>query len=320
MGLFDTNVDKAFFSGFILFIISSAVLLVFNAVKLFIGELLHLKLLRSKDVSVNTRLQKDIRRWNRFKWVFFSLFTISLLFTVLYGALWFGQGVALRPSGFKIIWGRWLVLTFISIVFVYMTAAVVSVKIMPAPEQFFATFYSALTILALLAATLSQSSSTRLLWVFFSLFFGILVGLLLIFTINMIHSSKETHREEEAYNKKNIKGNSRRNNGSYNPQQYYNKNNLKPQGSQGNSTIQQQPPTYNYTKMIFFAVIVLAYLAYFMVWILSDSNELIQVISFPAEVITYLVLDVIFIYPITLFLLIRVNVSIESDRFEYGKK
>ena len=305
MGLFDTNVEKTFFAGFIVFLVSSAGLLLFIISKLFMGEYLYLGL--TKNENIRTKYKKDIARWDRFKWVVFGIFVISLLYSVMYAGLWLGQGLFIKLNGLIINWGRWLLVSFVALIFVYITTFIISDKSISKAHAFFATFWAVVVILSLLAATWSQTDETRILWLVFSIISALITGALLVFPVNMFLSHKEIHRKSIdplIYSNMHTSSSITTTNGRQLGER------------QKSDLVKPKNSVYNFTRIIFFSVILFAYWCYLLIWLLSESNELINAINFDGEAIAYLVLDFILLIPIAIFLIIRVNVKISSDHFK----
>lgn len=278
------NIEAVYISGFFLFLAASIFFIVLYFFKIYLGEKKIKKYLRDHgdhaslnkgDIGIIIKDKKGrkgeiplslfILRWSRFSWVFFCLFTITMLLTLLYAALWLGQGLSLTPTGLITTWGRWLIFSISSIIVVSCYMYSVS-KIRYTVQGFFSVFHGFLSMLFILSATLSQTRGTSILWMVASLISAFFTALFMLFPVNTL-----------------LRRNYRYGNGS-------------------NSKKSNTDRRFSWKRTVFVSAIVLAYWLYFTIWVLSKSNEITTVLDFGAENLSYLIIDIVMVYVILMYL------------------
>ncbi len=276
------DIEAIYISGTFIFLLAAIIYLIVYFVKVYKREKKIEKLLEKhdkdstllrrstvKDIKKNKRdisLSLFMSRWDRFVWIFFSLFTITFLLILLYASLWLGQGLSLKPNAIVVNWGRWLILSIASIIVVACYMYFVS-KIRYTPQAFFSVFFGFLSILFILFATLSQTRNTSVLWMIASLISAFFTTLLFLFPKNTL-LKRHYHHHHNPSNKSKL-----------------------------------PHKRFSYKRTVFVSAIIIAYWLNFIVWVLAKSNEITTVLDFDVENLLYLIIDIVMIYIILMYLI-----------------
>jgi hypothetical protein len=210
-----------------------------------------------------------MERWNRFRWIYFTMFAITFLLTLLYASLWTGQGLSIKPNSLIIIWSRWVIYLLISILVTIAYSFFVA-KIRYTTQSFFIIFFGFMTILFLLFATLSQKIEPTVLWMIATLVSAFLTTFLSISPRNTLlsrTSSPSSSTSEQSIRKRKNKKFSRK-------------------------------------RILFFLLIIIGFWLNFIIWLLAASNEVTSVILFDGENLAYLLIDIILVLIVLLALLV----------------
>ncbi len=209
-------------------------------------------------------------------WIYGALLIDCVFFVWLYATQYQGQGIAVSPDGFDLLWTRWLVLAVVALINAITLTYVMTYKSRDI-QSLVLILFAPFAYVALFFATTSQTAEERGTNLFFSLFFYLLAGLAYLFP----------------YNKWRV------------------------EGSRYHPDIDGEPWAAYYHRA-FYVLLVVAYVAYVLVWVLSDSNELTSVINFDAQAITYLVLDALMLGLFALYMIIITRThSLHSVRVEH---
>jgi hypothetical protein len=116
--------------------------------------------------------------WLKTQWLYVVLFTVFFMLSLLYMAQYLGQGFLVRLDGTVVLWLRLLVWALLALCFAYQITHILGNQGTSNADVrgFFLLLYSALALLFLFAATLSQTQGTRLLWVLASLIAALVTG------------------------------------------------------------------------------------------------------------------------------------------------
>jgi len=289
-----TSISTTFIIGFSIFIVCTACTGIAFFYFLFKGKYL-------KNTLYNDRKLYEIK-WIRSIWIYFSLFTSFLLFSLLYMDNYLGEGLALTPIPTIILWERWLIIALI--IFIFTFTAYEMYRRHSDIQSFYIILYMVISILLLYRATLSIINGSKILWIISSIIFAL--GSLIFYFIpeNKIKNpytdhtttndslsnylpQKQSHSQQQQQQQEQDRGN-----------MFY------PQNHGYRETIDKESTreAMNY-RIVYFVFIFLSYFVYFLIWLLSSSNGLIFAIDLNSEVIVYLVADCLLLIPFSIGLI-----------------
>lgn len=228
--------------------------------------------------SCSTKTGNYSVTWANTLWIYLTFLSALLLLAFLYMAQYLDQGFAIKPSLLIVIWLRWVLLA-VSGGFIMGTLIYVVTPHQFSGQSFFGIFYYIVAILFLLGATLSQSQGTRLLWYCASIIAAVASLFLVFFPLNKMGSGDLA--EARAY-----------------ARESQNSSDKKLRRAAAVTVIAY---TYRY---ILLAQLVIAYLAYVIIWALNDANELSSAIGLNSALTAYLVFDCLAILPFALYLVV----------------
>jgi len=199
-------------------------------------------------------------------WGFFTLFTICLVLTYLYTAIWQNQGIALKPFGIIVVYGRWVALSIVTGLFIISTSFRENKSFKA--KYFFETFFGVVSIVFIILATLTIPLSSKI----FSIVSSMIAALITII-LCFLPSNKFFEKDFRKKGK------------------FYQTSILKTKNFQLNS------------KRTFFTIyIIIVYITNIIIWFTSESNEIISNgLNLTNETIAYLVVDVVLIYSLTIY-------------------
>lgn len=215
-------------------------------------------------------------KWNKSLWFYLSFLVIIMLFMILYMAQYLGQGFAPRPNMMIVAYLRWVIITITGGIMIGSLAYVMFRK-PHGGQSFFTVLLYIMAIVFLLPASLSQSGGTRLLWIICSMasFAGTMI--LFFFPVNKV-TGRDYNAMKESILDDNVCDNSSNNDDKV-------------------VKIWQ----FNY-KLLYMIHIIIIYIAYLLIWFLSDINEFTTAITFEASMIAYLCFDLLSVLPFVLIL------------------
>jgi hypothetical protein len=192
---------------------------------------------------------------------------------ILYVAQYLGQGFATRPNMMIVAYLCWVIITLTSGIMIGSLAYVIFRK-PHGGQSFFTVLLYIMAIIHNLPASLSQSEGTRLLWIICSMASFVATVILFFFPINKVtgrdyDATKEIILEDEA--------------------------------CLGNDDKVVEMWQFNY-KLLYMIHIIIIYIAYLLIWFLSDVNEFTTVIGFEPSMIASLCFDLLSVLPFMLIL------------------
>jgi len=271
-----TNLEIIYLVGTSLFTIAAVLMLIAYVWKIYrIEQFLFISLRRKRirrggitgedgGGTGKMKLEKLKLRWQRFFWVFMCLFVGIIFMIMLYASLFFGQGKLVKITGAIVIWSRWI---FLAAGALFLTSCAGIVADLTLRQTYFATVFGVLTMIFLFVATLSQTLSTRSIWVVGSLVTAFFTTFFLLFPINGVYRIKIYTPAEE----RNLDG-----------------------GSKMRRRIRR---IMGRKRTIFIVVLAAAYFFNILIWVLSKSNEFVPIFGDLLENIGYLILDIFLVCP-----------------------
>lgn len=244
--------------------------------------------------------------------VYLTCFVSSVLMGVLYLIQYYGQGLWLMPGPMFIIWFRWLFIAFIGAAYMRLLGYVLcrrftkrrmvlksdgevdhmsleesrkqSASSMVLPhlpkhksQSFHLVVVWLLAIISLFVGTLSQTQNLKIVWGFFSIFWVFVSIIILFFPYPLLMHDHTTVRDIAL--------------------------------SEPSIWPLMFTPTKDRTKELsmrlwayvlpwfLFAQIIISFIGYIIIWFLSDANQFTDIITLRNTLISYLVFDMIFIFP-----------------------
>lgn len=198
-------------------------------------------------------------------WGFFTLITICLVLTYLYAALWQLQGHFIKPLGTVVVYGRWVAFAIIfglCILYTYTKLDIWENKSFKI-QSFFAIFWGVISMVLIVFATLTISTSSKVFSMVSSLIAAMVALYLLFFPNNILFDSLMVYN-------------------SHHHHFMFNQNNSH----------------FNLITLLFLISLLLFYIGNVIIWFCSQSNEILLsgVLDLTNETIAYLVFDTILIY------------------------
>lgn len=210
-------------------------------------------------------------------WGFFTLFTLSLIFTYLYASLYVDQGMQLKPFGIIVIFSRWICLAIISgiaIFYIHFQVDLWEHNRTFQAQGLYAIFFGVFSMIFIIFATLTLSTSSKIFSMVSSLIAAIITVLLLIVPKNIFFESRFFYTSHRDYHPEHS---------IFKPIHYY-----------------------GLARMIFIISYGLYYIANVIIWFFSESNEITSIgnLDLTNETLTYLIFDIAIIYLFTIISLI----------------
>lgn len=221
-------------------------------------------------------------KWAASGWIYFVSIVACLSFGHLYLLQYYDQGFALKPNFLVVIWLRWIYVGFIGALYMGILNYIMTRK-PHGGQSFFSTLLYIVSIGALLAATLSQSEITRIIWIITSIVWFFFSVFLLCWPESKLWGRDYNEVKQIIFSVESI---------------WKVMTDSLP-SKHREASIKIWTLIY---RIILVIQIVLAYVGYLINWFLSDSNEFTTVGTLDTTILVFLILDLIFIVPFTLLL------------------
>lgn len=209
-------------------------------------------------------------KWDNSLWIYLSFLTIIALFIILYMLQYLGQGFAQKPNMMFIAYLRWVFITITSGIMIGNLSYVMFRKPRGA-QSFFTVFFYITAFVFFIPASFAQDDDVRLFCIICSVLFFIATIILLFFPVNKI-----TGKDYDAAKDVLLEGE-----------------------CTGNQLLSSW--LFNY-KILYVIHIIVIYIAYIIIWFLSDVNEFTTVLNFDNSMIAFLSFDILNILPFIIIL------------------
>jgi len=254
-------------------------------------------------------------------WYYVTLFSICFILTFLYAALWQGQGTVTTITMKIVNWARWVAFSIIAALFIgYTTYHLVeedrisndlnssinmnSRKSMNASSDslingsfylqiFFAVLFAVFSMIFIYFATLSQTTSTRILSIIFSCISAAVVVVFLFIPRNSFF--------QKIYY---LSSSSSATPAPSSPSTTYRKS---PINNPDKPSVVRTGYPMSIQRIILYTFVLLFFLLNILIWLISDSNEIItngNGLTLLYEAVSYLITDSIFVYTATIWALV----------------
>lgn len=286
------SIDELFISGFSIFIFFALLICASYIYYISHGHKIIKKMIKKEKEKGN---EHYTIYWLKSQWIFITLFTVCFHFTSLYLSMYFHQGIITRLDDAKIMFERWFVLALVGFLYSIcisklMNHTLASSVLSFDAQSFFMTYYHIFAFIYFLLASLSQTKNTRLLWLSYSIISFVISIVLYFFPgdMNKMQYEKESDR--------------------------------------GISVTEHETKGLHKMKynLLFLVIISVSYVAYFMVWVLSESNKISTLITFEYEVFFYLIVDLFITIVFSLVIIVTTfmnkNKTIELHRKDCSGK
>lgn len=216
--------------------------------------------------------------WLNSIWIYMVLFTSFLLFTALYSMSATQMGFTVKPNMHVAYWSRWLFLAVIGLIYNGCLAFIMTDddatwnknnRLYMRVQSFFIVLYYVAAILFIYFATGAPNNDSHIVCMVASIVTFIISVLLYFFPYNKMSLNSEDPTDYVLF--------------------AGNRNKKRPVNSELRyNTIM----TY---RGMFLGFIILSYVVNVIIWFLSTSNDISDVIDFKGQIIAYLVSDIVFI-------------------------
>lgn len=223
-------------------------------------------------------------------WGYFTLFSICLILTYLYAALWQMQGMALKPFGIIVNYGRWVAWSIIfglGILYIYLQNENWYNKSFKT-QGFYSVFWGVISMVTIIFATLTLTNSSKIFSMVSSMIAAFISLSLLFFPNNIffeldfIFINHKSHHE----------------------------------------TIFHTGSHPKLIRTLFVIALILWYIANIIIWFFSESNEIVtsSLLDFTNEAIAYLVFDSLLIYFFTIYSMFSSYLHKPQFKIEYNNE
>jgi len=234
---------------------------------------------------------KDIHHihWLNSIWIYLCLTTSFLLLTLLYASNSVGFGFMVKPNLHIIQWARWIILSLVTLIYngclaFIMTDEQQTYNRKPTPylraQSFFIVFYSVIAFLALFFATISPTENAHIVWFVASIISFFISIILYFFPHNKFAIDNPDHPHDYIL----FTGND-------NKKHDINKS----QNSPHHIAAKSRYDIILTYRVLFILFIIGAYIINVIIWLLSRSNSIFDILHLKGEVIAYLVADFVLI-------------------------